>query len=179
MLVVRFGIKRSKMTDPIFRYFKKVLRTEYTFKEILFAKNISISQRYDELNTKFEKGGKVLTKKLKEGGSKQIAEYIKEDIFLSKEDSPILAIIPIDRFTSDNADIKSSQLYVWRSGVNKWRRRIGDGERPFILVDYSDIWKENRILDGHHRLTAYEELGIKDIPVIDKNGKVTNKYGSK
>lgn len=164
------------MADPILKYITKVLREEYTLNEIIFAKNTSINERYEGTNHKLERGGKILTDKFKKEGQKQIQAYIKEDVFLSKEDSPVLTIVPIDRFISNNADIKASQLYVWRSGVNKWKRKIKEGERPFILVDYSDVWKENRILDGHHRLTAYEQLGIKDIPIIDKNGKVTTKY---
>lgn len=129
-------------------------------------------------NVQYSSGGKILTNELKKQGQRQIEEYIKDGAFLSKEDSPVLAIIPIERFTSDSADIKPSQLYVYRSGVNKWKRRIQQGERPFILIDYSDTWKENRTIDGHHRLTAYKQLGIKNIPVIDRNGKVTKKYKS-
>ena len=107
-------------------------------------------------------------------GEQQIKEYRKEGIFINESDTPIIGILPISRFNGINADIFPSQVYVYRKGVNKWKKRIKNGERPFVLVDYNERVKQNRVRDGHHRLLAYQELGIENIPVIDVNGKILN-----
>lgn len=82
----------------------------------------------------------------------------------------VIGEIPISQF--NGKDIVASQNTVDVEGVKKWKKRIEAGERPYVLVQYSERYKEPRIIDGHTRLTAYEQLGIKNIPVIDNTGKV-------
>lgn len=77
--------------------------------------------------------------------------------------------VQLSRF--DGKNIIASQNTVERSGVNKWKKRIETGERPAVLVEFSERRGGNIIVDGHTRLTAYKELGIENIPVIDNTGK--------
>ena len=62
-------------------------------------------------------------------------------------------------------------------GIKKWQKRIEAGERPYVMVDVAPHYmnmseKIPRIMDGHTRFEAYRDAGIKDIPVIDRSGKV-------
>jgi len=45
-------------------------------------------------------------------------------------------------------------------GVNAWKEKILNGENIPPIITY-----KGGVLDGHHRLKAYRELGIKDVPV--------------
>lgn len=51
--------------------------------------------------------------------------------------------------------------------VKEYENKIKAGERPKVLVrqQAGDLW----ISDGNHKLRAYKNLGIKDIPVIEVN----------
>ena len=82
--------------------------------------------------------------------------------------------LPLSRFKED---IQPTQFTIDKAGVKKWEKRIQAGEKPSVLVEFSDRHKEPRIIDGHTRLKAYENLGIKNIPVIDNTNKIlkTNK----
>ncbi len=50
--------------------------------------------------------------------------------------------------------------------INYFKKEIKAGKRPFVLVyrdDYdpiNDFMSQNYLLDGHHKLMAYQELGI-------------------
>ena len=79
-----------------------------------------------------------------------------------------IGTIPIARF--DGQDIRASQSTVEKAGVKEWEKRIEAGERPRVLVEMKEDGP--RVIDGHTRLTAYKNLGIKEIPVLDNGGKV-------
>ena len=51
--------------------------------------------------------------------------------------------------------------------VAKWKEKIQNGERPPVLVSDKD---ESRIIDGNHKLKAYQELGI-DPPIYKMDRK--------
>ena len=103
---------------------------------------------------------------------KQIDEYIREGTFISKEDKPVVGLLPISRFNGLNADIFPNQTYVYAKGIKNWKERIQAGERPYVLIGYSDWAGENRVKDAHHRLAAYHQLGFTEIPVIDVDGRI-------
>ena len=50
-----------------------------------------------------------------------------------------------------------------RSAVEKWKTKISEGERPIIITGGAGF---PRIVDGTHRITAYKELGFKEVPTI-------------
>ena len=51
---------------------------------------------------------------------------------------------------------------------------VKKGERtPIIANEYGEV------LDGHHRLKAYEEIGLKEIPVVAPKGTPEIKVNSK
>lgn len=76
-----------------------------------------------------------------------------------------------------------NQGSVEKSGVTKWKKRIEAGERPYVIVDYTKgvFGKEpvGRIIDGHTRFEAYRDLGIKEIPIIDRSAGKVLKDGEK
>ena len=104
-----------------------------------------------------------------------INDFKKEGLITAK-DKPVNGIINIERFNGSNADILPNIQTLDKKGVDRWIKRIKAGERPFVLVNqprYANY--QNIVIDGHHRLKAYEILGIKDIPVIDlTGGKIIN-----
>ncbi|MHB8871060.1 MAG: hypothetical protein ACYC5G_01210 [Candidatus Doudnabacteria bacterium] len=55
--------------------------------------------------------------------------------------------------------IKPSQK-IEKETVDFWKEKIEKGERPFVIV------RENNAIDGQHKLQAYRELGIDQIPVL-------------
>lgn len=63
-------------------------------------------------------------------------------------------------------------------GVKKWLKKIQAGERPYVMVDVTRHYMDGnvppvpRIIDGHTRFEAYRDAGIKDIPIIDRSGKI-------
>lgn len=92
-----------------------------------------------------------------------------DGVFITGKDKPVSGVLPFDRFQTD---IGRSQQTVDRAGVNKWKKRIAAGERPSVIIDHNERVGADKVIDGHTRLKAYEELGVKDIPVIDRNGKI-------
>lgn len=116
--------------------------------------------------TKEEKPLTEEAKKYKSDAEKQITEYKKEGIFLDEKDNPKLTMIPADKF--NGTDIGASQNTVDIKGVKAWKKRIEAGERPSVLLNVGPFNKElPKVVDGHHRLEAYLDLGFKEIPVID------------
>jgi hypothetical protein len=89
---------------------------------------------------------------------KQISDYRKEDIFLHKDSVVKTSFMPLVDF--NGITIKASQGYCYKSGINKWIKKIKSGERPAVLI------RDNYIIDGHHRVNAYHKVGIELIPVI-------------
>jgi hypothetical protein len=69
--------------------------------------------------------------------------------------------------------------------VNHWKERISKGERPIIIIEDKpyiskitdnlqggreyDAILEARVRQGHSRLEAYKQLGIKEVPVFYKS----------
>lgn len=49
-------------------------------------------------------------------------------------------------------------------GVEYWKKKISDGDNPIVIV--GSYGGPTRVIDGHHRLQAYRELGVKMIPVV-------------
>lgn len=162
----------KKKFDESFKKLQDFNESENNKKIVNFIKKLNrmqsqkLRRHYKE---SYEKGGVILI-----SAQKQIDEYIREDIFIRKGDKPVVGVLPISRFNGPNADIFPNQLSVDKEGVDKWRKRILTGERPYILIDYVDYLNENRVKDGHHRLKAYEQLAMDEIPVIDRNGKILN-----
>lgn len=64
------------------------------------------------------------------------------------------------------ADIVPNQVSILRKTVDKWQKRIEGGERPYVLVQYDSYTNDLRVLDGHHRLKAYQQAGFTEVPVI-------------
>lgn len=73
--------------------------------------------------------------------------------FLSKETT----IEPIDILELDKNNPK-----IDNSTVKTYEQMIEGGERPFLLID------GNRVIDGHHKLQAYKNLGFDEVPTISK-----------
>jgi len=101
-----------------------------------------------------------------------IAEFSKKEFRYTNSIEPNATIgeLPISRF--DGKDISSSQNTVDKKGVNAWKKKIQAGERPYILIEYSERLKTNKVIDGHTRLTAYKQLGFEKVPVIDNTNKI-------
>lgn len=91
-----------------------------------------------------------------------------DGVFITKQDKPVAGTLPMERFKTD---IKPSQNSVDAKGVNKYIKQIQAGERPQVIVDKTN--GINRVIDGHTKLAAYEHLGFKDVPVVDRNGRLT------
>ena len=69
--------------------------------------------------------------------------------------------------------------------VNHWKERISKGERPIVIIEDKpyvskitdnlqggrqyDAILEARVRQGHSRLEAYRQLGIKEVPVVYKS----------
>lgn len=51
------------------------------------------------------------------------------------------------------------------SAVKNWEKRIASGERPEVLTRTQD--GETVVADGAHKLQAYKNLGITEVPTID------------
>ena len=91
--------------------------------------------------------------------------------------------ISSDRFFGKNANIsfwnvrEISKPDLWRESskyretVDYWKEQIKKWERPVVQVSYADKntkmikWKTFKVTDWNHRLQAYKELWIKDIPI--------------
>ena len=67
--------------------------------------------------------------------------------------------------------------------VDTWKTRILNGERPIVILEdtpykvnilkptgeRSILTIDNRVRQGHHRLEAYKQLGIKEVPTVTKS----------
>ena len=106
--------------------------------------------------------------------AKAAMELFRKDGFLERGDRPTYGTLDISRFNGEGADIHPGQTTVQVSGVKRYMKRMRSGERPFVLVGRDTLCGGYRVVDGHHRLKAYELLGVKEIPVIDRDGMVGN-----
>ena len=88
--------------------------------------------------------------------------------FVSKEGKP--TTLPIDEFNGPTARIFPTQNTVEKSGVREWMKRIQEGDKSPVVIDFRKRFNQWRVVDGHTKLKAYENLGIKNIPVIDNTG---------
>lgn len=107
-------------------------------------------------------------------GEAQLVHYKKEGIFIQEGESVDLVLVPVESFTKDGPNkIGLSQGVI--GGISKARRlrkaiREGGLKRPFIVVADRGQKGGLRVTDGHNRLSAYVNEGVKLIPVIDKTG---------
>ncbi len=65
--------------------------------------------------------------------------------------------------------INQSQTQTWQERIDFWKNKIKKWEMPPVILRewWSDL-QPHFIEDGHNRLRAYEQLGIEEVPVIDK-----------
>ena len=56
------------------------------------------------------------------------------------------------------------------SHVDSIEMAIESGDRPYILVD------GEKVIDGHHRLQAYKNLGFDEVPVVQKSKAIESFY---
>lgn len=100
------------------------------------------------------------------------------------------------KFTNKNVNVDSLNAPVDSQDVVKqWESKISKGERPTILTVTQN--GESRVADGAHKLQAYKNLGISEVPTInadmtgvdtsvarthprrDSHGDLTDMYGNK
>ena len=82
--------------------------------------------------------------------------------------------IPVERFGyfgKDSDAIYEVKQSVQPEGVERWKKRIEAGERPPVIV-WSYEFGRPQVIDGHHRLAAYRQLGFKEIPTIRKDSLI-------
>ena len=103
--------------------------------------------------------------------SKKANPTVGKTVDLATESSTV----SIDRFAGKDADIFPSQTTVAKSSVDYWKRQISKGERPLVEVEFSNRTNKFQVVDGHARLRAYKDLGIKNIPI---KGDVSKGLGS-
>ena len=70
--------------------------------------------------------------------------------------------------------IKTSQLFIDQTDVDKWKQKIIAGEK--ILVYLQQKGAEYYIIDGNHRYHAYVQLGYREIPCEILSSKELTKY---
>lgn len=74
---------------------------------------------------------------------------------------------PIGRFSPTKLKNKIlAEQSVDREVVDAWKDAIKDGKLPVVIVE--KIGETESVADGHHKLKAYQELGIKEVPVVSK-----------
>ena len=66
----------------------------------------------------------------------------------------------VEETTSEYIDSIKPKQEISEYIVESWRERIANGERPFVII------RLNNLIDGHHKLQAYKDLGIFTIPVL-------------
>ena len=76
--------------------------------------------------------------------------------------------------TLKRTEIKTSQKFINPGRVDFWKAKIKGGEAVRVRVHVSggEYW----VLNGNHRLKAYDALNISDIPVHVLEGKELTKY---
>lgn len=70
------------------------------------------------------------------------------------------AVNLVEQKTTKYIDSIKPEQAVDRYIVDSWKERIENGEKPFIII------RTNNLIDGHHKLQAYKELDIKEVPVL-------------
>lgn len=84
---------------------------------------------------------------------------------------PLARTTPIDNFGTPGDDgiaLYRAEQATNDAGVQEWVKKIKAGERPPIITG-SRGFGSPRVLDGHHRLAAYRQLGFKEVPTISHN----------
>jgi uncharacterized ParB-like nuclease family protein len=76
--------------------------------------------------------------------------------------------------TLKREEIKTSQKFINPGRVEYWKEKISKGERVRVRVHKSD--GAFYVLDGNHRLKAYDALNIKEIPVNLLEGKDLTRF---
>lgn len=94
--------------------------------------------------------------------SKDIGEFLKNIITdfdvrykNRKAAQPLVKEISID-FVDEIKPIQKTEVDT----VNDWKEIIEKGGKPFIII------RMNKMIDGHHKLEAYKQLGFKMVPVL-------------
>ena len=101
-----------------------------------------------------------------------LRKFDKDDFTGITKDSRI-GLIEKSRFGGEGKDqIYATQSTADKAGVERWKKAIQSGERPVVTVDFSERTGVNRVIDGHHRLNAYSDLGFERIPVVDRGGRI-------
>ena len=77
--------------------------------------------------------------------------------------------VPSDMFVAGNRSmdksIRGKIIFDESKAQEYWLEKIGQGERPSVLVG-AKAGGGLQVLDGNHRMAAYTELGIEDVPII-------------
>ena len=58
-----------------------------------------------------------------------------------------------------------SEQAITKKWVDLWKTRINKWERPPVITGSREFWFP-KVLDWHHRLEAYKQLGFEEIPMI-------------
>ena len=94
--------------------------------------------------------------------SKDISEFLRNIITdfdtrykNRKAAEPLVTNINV----SEIDKIKPSQE-IEKKTVDFWKNEIEKGKKPFIII------RENNTIDGQHKLQAYKDLGIENVPVL-------------
>lgn len=100
-----------------------------------------------------------------------LEEWLKDDFWKSRIRSDAKEkLVPISDIGT-NKKINVRQSRVTAQGLKIWIKRIESGERPSILVGIRPMGsREAVVLDGNHRLEAYNRLGFKKVPILDNTG---------
>lgn len=72
---------------------------------------------------------------------------------------------------SEGGKIRLEQDKITDKGVEYWKEKIQKGEHPPVIINDVSL----RVLDGHHRLEAYKQLGFDKIPTVFKQD-ITDVY---
>jgi len=75
----------------------------------------------------------------------------------------------VENSTTNYIDSIKPNQPTERYMVDSWRERISNGQKPFVII------RVDNSIDGHHKLQAYKELGIEQIPVLFEQ-KLINFY---
>lgn len=181
----------SDSKDTALGYGKNVKEAEIEFKNPLTidaeGKTYSVfNKQIEQAISKAKEGGNdgVIFKNLSNEGnpdnylpSTHYAVLDQSSIKTTPKESPLTteARKPISVANSDEFQIggRGDKIaYTERSlgeeSVKFWENKIKAGERPVVTVGKGT--SGNRVVvDGNHRLNAYKNLGIKDIPIVEQS----------